>query len=468
MAMGTDVKEPEVVKAVTEEIKKLGENTKANYEELNRRHEELKSLFDSTEGKVNALIEEQLKKLATDVTVRQDTLDKHIDEAKTKQEELFKGVTSRIDEIEVAFKRSPNGAFGEASPMEKEAAEFYKTMLAVSSNGEGATHERFKKIKPDVNVYDAYKKSFEDFLRNKGGERALTPEQFKSLSVGIDPDGGYTVTPAMGDKIFKRLFEVDPMRALATIETISTGAIEWLVDWDEAGWGWEEETVAGSETTTPTFNKKRIPVHVLYAKPRASQVLLEDSGINITDWLAKKVADRFLRGESAAFVTGTGVGQPRGFTTYDDGTSYGQIERTNMGAAAALTADGFYDVKYSLIEQYLEKGTWLMARGTLAAALLLKDGMGNYLWSPNYSQDSHSVLLGLPVRMSTSMPAVAADALSVAIADWKEAYMIVDRLGITIQRDPYTVKPFVEFYTRKRVGGDVTNFQSIKLGVIAA
>jgi HK97 family phage major capsid protein len=142
-----------------------------------------------------------------------------------------------------------------------------------------------------------------------------------------------------------------------------------------------------------------------------------------------------------------------------------------MGHATALVADGFYDVKYSLIEQYLERGTWVMARGTLAAALLLKDGTGNYLWNPNYREDredKHSTLLGLPVRMSTTMPAVAAGALSVALADWKEAYTIVDRLGITIQRDPFTVKPMVEFYTRKRVGGDITNFQSIKIGVVAA
>jgi HK97 family phage major capsid protein len=137
---------------------------------------------------------------------------------------------------------------------------------------------------------------------------------------------------------------MDPIRQLSNIETITTGAMEWLVDWDEAGWGWEEETVSGAETDTPQFHKKRIPVHVLYAKPRASQTLLEDSGINVSDWIAKKVADRFNRGESAAFVTGNGVGKPRGFTTYGDGTTYGTVERVNMGHATALVADGFYDL----------------------------------------------------------------------------------------------------------------------------
>ena len=141
-----------------------------------------------------------------------------------------------------------------------------------------------------------------------------------------------------------------------------------------------------------------------------------------------------------------------------------------MGHATALTADGFIDIKYSLKEQFLGMATaWLMNRSTVAAAMKLKDGTGNYIWKPSMlASDPGSSILGIPVRMSTTMPAVAAGALSVALADWKEAYTIVDRLGITIQRDPYTVKPLVEFYTRKRVGGDVTNFEAIKIGVISA
>ncbi len=65
------------------------------------------------------------------------------------------------------------------------------------------------------------------------------------------------------------------------------------------------------------------------------------------------------------------------------------------------------------------------------------------------------------------MPAVAANALSVALGDWKSGYMIVDRIGISILRDPYTVKPFVEFYTRKRVGANLLDGQAIKIGKIA-
>ena len=189
---------------------------------------------------------------------------------------------------------------------------------------------------------------------------------------------------------------------------------------------------------------------------------------SIETWLSNKCADKFNRTESAAFVTGNGVGKPRGFLTYANGTSWGQVEQVNMGAAAALTADGFYSVKYALIEQYLNRATWLMNRSTFAAALKLKDGSGNYLWQPSYQLGQPSTLIGLPVRMGTTMPAVAAGALSVALADWQEAYMIVDRIGISLLRDPYTVKPVIEYYFRKRVGGDVTNYTAIKLGKISA
>ena len=109
-----------------------------------------------------------------------------------------------------------------------------------------------------------------------------------------------------------------------------------------------------------------------------------------------------------------------------------------------------------------------MNRLSVADTMYLKDGNGAYIWKPGFADDpAGSTILGLPVRMSTTMPVVAAGALSVAIADWREAYVIVDSMGVTVQRDPFTAKPFVEFYTRKRVGGDVTNFQAIKLGVIS-
>jgi len=444
--------EPDVVSAVVAEIKSLGDNTKANYDELRKTHENLKSVVDNYGEKMTSDIKEQVTKLSEDIVTRQQSLDEDWNK--------------RADNIEVALQRLPKNATPAEVKFDEEAMEFYKA-AKIGQKKEGVTYNDLESIKPDIEEYTEYKKGFEKFLRMKGGMQQMMPEHSKSLSVGVDPDGGYTVTPAMSSRIITKQYETDPIRQLAATESITTQAIEWMVDWGQAGWGWEAETETGAETTTPTLKKKRIPVHVMYAKPRATQTLLEDSGIDIENWLADKVADRFSRGESAAFVSGNGVGQPRGFLTYSTGTNYGQVEQVSMGAPAALVADGFIKVKYSLIEQYLNMSSWIMNRSAVADTMYLKDGIGQYIWKPGWDKDSQATIVGLPVRMSTTMPAVAANSLSVALAYWKEAYMIVDRLGITIQRDPYTAKPFVEFYTRKRVGGDVVNFEAIKIGKVA-
>jgi len=463
--------EPEVVKAVQEEIKKLGDNVKKNYEDLQTRYTELKSLLETSEGKFDSLVQSQISKLGADITTRQEALDQKIVSIDIETEK--KALTDRMDQIELAVKdqlKASSELSKEAPEDKKDAWNFKIAAMAAGGRFEnGANWEQLRELKPDVEEYKAYVGAFEGWLR-RNVQGPIPSEEVKALSVGIDPDGGYTVTPTMSNNIVKRLFELDPLRSLASVETISTNAIEWLVDYDEAGGGWEGETESGGETGTPKIFKKRIPVHVLYAKPRATQTLLEDSAINIESWLADKQSNRFLRLESAAFVSGDGVGKPRGFLTYGNYAAagvdeWGKIERMNIGNP--ITADGLIELKFRLIEQYLQRGTWLVNRLTVADFMQLKDGAGRYLWSPGLKEDEYSTLLGLPLRMSTTMPIQAANALSVAIADFRESYMIVDRLGITVQRDPFTQKPYVEFYTRKRVGGDVINFQAIKLGVVA-
>lgn len=470
--------EPEVVAAVQKEIKALGDNVKKNFDELNKGYETLKQLVEQNEGKFDTLVKAQIQKWSEDIVTRQEALDDKnasFETAMKEAEEKAKAAVERMDQLELAFKERGKKADEKTmAPEIKDAMDLAIAQRVVSGGKEaksGVTHQAAQKIEINLDEYKQYCEALKTFLRTD--ERMLhsiAPDAQKALSVGIDPDGGYTVTPTMSNRIIKRLFELDPMRALATVETITTNAIEWLVDYDEAGGGWEAETESGAETGTPQIFKKRIPVHVLYAKPRATQTLIEDSAINIEGWLSDKQANRFLRIESAAFVSGDGIGKPRGFLTYSNydtaGTDqWGRIERQNIGNP--ITADGLYDLKFRLIEQYLMRGTWLMNRLCVVDVLQLKDGAGRYIWSPGLREDEYSMLLGLPVRMSTTMPIQAANSLSVAIADWREAYMIVDRLGISVQRDPYTVKPYIEFYTRKRVGGDVVNYQAIKIGVVA-
>jgi HK97 family phage major capsid protein len=314
---------------------------------------------------------------------------------------------------------------------------------------------------------DGYKAAFDTFLRK--GEEVMGPDERKALSVGTDPDGGYVVNPDLSGRIVMKVFESSPMRAYASVQVISSDALEGLFDLNEASSGWVGETDSRAETNTPQLGKWRIPAHELYAKPKATQKLLDDASINMEAWLASKVAEKFARDEANAFVVGNGVNKPRGFLTYASGTTLpGTIEQFPTGASGALASapdggDALINALYGLKQQYRANATWFMNRATLKLVRKAKDSDGAYLWSPGIAAGQPATLLGYPVASFEDMPDPASNSLSIAVGDMREAYQIVDRLGIRTLRDPYSAKPYVEFYTTKRVGGDVVNFEAIKL-----
>jgi HK97 family phage major capsid protein len=266
-----------------------------------------------------------------------------------------------------------------------------------------------------------------------------------------------------------KVFETSPMRAYASVQVISTDALEGLFDLNEASSGWVGETDTRTETNTPALGKWRIPTHELYAKPTATQKLLDDAEINMEAWLAGKVAEKFARDEATAFVTGSGINRPRGFLTYASGTTLpGTIERFITGVNGAFAAapnggDVLINALYGLKAQYRANATWFMNRATTTLTRKLKDTDGAYVWSPGIAAGQPATLLGYPVASFEDMPDPATDSLSIAVGDMREAYQIVDRIGIRTLRDPFSSKPYVEFYTTKRVGGDVVNFEAIKL-----
>lgn len=313
-----------------------------------------------------------------------------------------------------------------------------------------------------------YGKAFCNYLR-KGMDAGLEAFQSKSLSVGSDPDGGYLVTPAMSSRIVQAVFETSPLRALASVETISSDALELIDDHDQAAAGWTSETGAISETSSPTLAKRNIPTHELYAQPKATQKLVDDAAIDIEAWLSGKIADIFARKESTAFISGNGVGQPRGILTYASGTSWGQVEQVNSGSNGAVTADALINLFYSLKDAYSKRASFLMNRTVVQSVRLLKQATTNqYMWQPGLAAGTPDTLLGVPVHLAADMPAAQTGSLSVAVGDFKSAYQIVDRRGIRILRDPFTEKPFVKFYATKRVGGDVINFDAVKLMKLSA
>lgn len=314
---------------------------------------------------------------------------------------------------------------------------------------------------PEMKAYNA---GFVSYLRGKTAEGDLAELGKKALAVNSDPDGGFLVTPAMSSRIITIVNETSPLRALAAVETISTDALELLDDRGIQDSNWTAETGTVSDTATQQFGKKNIPVHELYSQPLATQKVLDDASINLEQWLANKIAEAFALKEATAFISGSGVGQPKGILSYAAGTTWGTIQQVVSGSAAAVAADGLVNLVYSLKEAYVPGASFLARRATVGSIRTLKESTTNaYIWQPGLKAGQPDMLLGSPIYQAADMPAEAANALVVAYGNWKQAYQIVDRIGIRILRDPFTSKPFVKFYATKRVGGDVVNFEALKI-----
>jgi HK97 family phage major capsid protein len=297
----------------------------------------------------------------------------------------------------------------------------------------------------------------------------------KAMTVGSDESGGYHVMPENGGILATKLFETTPMRRIASVVSISTDAYEGLIDNDEASSGWVAETGARTQSNTPTIDKQRIPTHEIYAMPAISQKLLDDANFGVEAWLDGKVADKFSREQNEAFVVGNGITQPRGFTampvaeTADATRAWGTLEFVKSGAngdfAASNPADKLYDLIHALKPGYRMGASFVAPRAVVNKIRKFKDASSaaNYLWQPGIQEGQPSRLLGYPVVEAEDMPALATNSLSLAFGNFRTGYLIVERLGVRVLRDPFTAKPYILFYTTARVGGDVINTEAIKL-----
>jgi HK97 family phage major capsid protein len=291
--------------------------------------------------------------------------------------------------------------------------------------------------------------------------------ELKAMSVDSDPNGGFMTLPEFGGVIATKVFETSPLRSLANVTQIGSDTLEVVVDYDEADASWTSERGSRSATNTPTLGKIDIYAHEMYANPQVTQKMLDDAVIDVEAWIQGKVADKFARKEATAFVTGSGVGQPKGIMSYTAGTtiSSGQVEQVVTGDATNVTYDGFINTQNALKEPYQNNAHWLYQRATNAKVMLIKDGESRPIFNMNYDRNAgmEMLVLGKPVRFAADVAAVGSAALCAAYGDFRQAYQIVDRVGLRILRDPYTNKPYIGFYTTRRVGGGLVNFEALKI-----
>ncbi len=328
-----------------------------------------------------------------------------------------------------------------------------------------------------VDAYAQYKSAFYSLVRHGDIER-LSADERKALSAGSDPDGGYLLpTPTVG-RMVKKVYEQSTMRQLANVLTISTDALEGIVDNDEADAGWVSEMGARNDTDTPQVGKYRIEAHEMYAQPKVTQKLIDDAATDVEAWLADKVADKFARVEGNAFWNGNGVGQPRGLAAYataatgDGSRAWGTFEHVLTGANGdfhTTKLDPIQDLQGAFKDQYLQNAQFVMRREVRTKMRKLKEATSDrYLWEPSNQAGQPDRLNGYPVRIDQYMPSLTTGSLSLAFGDFREAYTIVDRIGVRTLRDPYTAKPYIRFYSTKRTGAGAVNTEAVKFLKFAA
>lgn len=310
----------------------------------------------------------------------------------------------------------------------------------------------------------------------KGVDNGLSDLEVKAkLTTQSDPDGGYLVPEEMEQGIDRVLGTVSVIRSLARVINISTDTYKKLVNMGGASSGWVGEEGSRSETDSPTLREIAINTGELYAMPAATQKSLDDSRIDVAAWLADEVSVEFAEQEGAAFATGNGVNKPRGILAYDT-VANASYAWGKLGYVASGKADGFLaptdsvspadcliDLYYALKSGYRNGASWIMSDAVMATVRKFKDAKGQFIWAPPMSAAEVATILGKPVYTDDNLPAIGANAFPVAFGNFQRGYLIADRTGIRVLRDPYTSKPNVLFYTTKRVGGGVVNFEAIKL-----
>lgn len=318
-------------------------------------------------------------------------------------------------------------------------------------------------------------KAMNQYLR-RGVDAGLGDLQIKAkLSSNSDPDGGYVVPEQMEQAIERIQGTMSAMRGLANVVTISEGdTYKILTNQGGAGSGWVGETEARSETSTPTLKETTVTLGEVYANPAITQRLLDDARFDVSAWLADELAIAFAEQEGAAFITGDGVNKPRGITSYtwvaNASYAWGSVGYIVTGASGAFAtattslspADALISQYFALKPGYRNAASWLMSDATQAEVRKIKDVDGKYVWAPPSAVGEVATILQKPVVTDDNMPAMGANSYSIAFGDWRRAYQIADKFGVRVLRDPFTAKPNVLFYSTKRVGGAIRNFEALK------
>ncbi len=315
---------------------------------------------------------------------------------------------------------------------------------------------------------DQARSAFVDGFLRRGVDTEL-----KSVSGAVLADGGFAVPREIDAQIDATLKSISPIRAIANVVRVGTSGYRKLVTVGGTSSGWSSETGSRPETGTPQFQEITPAFGELYANPTATQAMLDDAAFDVESWLASEIAMEFAKAEGTAFVSGSGTSRPRGFLTVansalsDAARPFGTLQYLPTGVSAAFAsinpADKLVELIHALRAPYRQGATWVMNSATLSQIRRFKTSDGAFIWQAGLMAGQPDTLLGYPVVEAEDMPDIAANSMSIAFGNFKAGYLIAERSETSIIRDPFTNKPFVQFYATKRIGGTVSNSEAIKL-----
>lgn len=395
--------------------------------------------------------------------IEQKDVDNIVEALEQKHKEFVKKNDQRLEAIEAEKSKlagDVSRAFEEVKSLQKEKdslAEQLKEFETRGSRPQGATQASVE-----------HKEAFTRFLR-KGDEGGLRELEQKALNLGADDDGGYAV-PEEVDKEVSRLLRNDtPMRSVARVIPVGTEEYKKLFSVGGAAYGWVGEEDARLETGTPKLAKPTPYFGEIFANPAVTQKTLDDIWFDAEAWLGEELSLEFAEGENAAYTVGDGSNKPIGFLAgtlsadADDARTFGQYQFVESSASGSITADDIKRFPLKLKAGYRRAASWMMQTATLEVISVLKDANNNYLWRPGLTDGASDMLVNRPIVENEDMPALAAGANAIALGDFKRGYYIFDRMGTRVLRDPFTNKPYVHFYTTKRVGGMKADTRAIKV-----
>jgi len=429
---------------VNEEIRAAIEAVKQNVAEMRAANKQALEQLAS-KGHVDSELKAKHDALKADFTAKTDAFQNRLDEMERKS-----------NRIQLAGYR--------ADPVEQVG------MLERFNKARRANAENPRAIKVlDLGEFRGYRAALNKFLL--GGPQAVSGDEMSLLQVGTDPTGGYGVVADTSGELVKLVYESSPLRQLASVRFTTKDALEGKRDLDEAACGRGTERTTPTATATPARGKYRIPVQLYWAMPSLSQQDIEDEDMDVEAWLNEKVSEAISRMQNTDGFTGDGVLGYRGLLTYPSGTpsktTFEVIQRTKTSANGAFASSYGFRVFNTIIgtlkDQFHANARWLMNRTTHAEVANIVDGQGRPIWFDDFSQGPGGLLRGYPAVRCADMPAMATGSLSIAFGDFKAGYQVLDRRGIMVLRDNLTSKPNVLLYTTMRSGGDVKNFEAIKL-----